>query len=157
MATAAMNAEPDNGGEYKRPDMKSAIKIYKEEVAPKKEHIATIKDDLSDPHKRIKDECHCPRKVLDFLFQLEEMEDAKRDHWLLALREGMRELKLFMPSDLVTQADGTAGADVIPSGNRQRPNLATVGGDSFDEATPEELAAQEGRAGAETAEPQDAA
>lgn len=148
MASAAKEHE-DNGdisGEYKRPDMAAAIKIYKDEIAPKKEHMATIKGDLSEPHKRIKDECHCPRKILDFLFQLDDMEDAKRDHWLLALREGMRELKMFMPSDLVTMADGDAGGEVIPTGER-KPHLVAVEAakDDFDEASDEELAQQAGR------------
>lgn len=141
MARALTDEDTGEGsGEYKRPDMKGAIKIYREEIAPKKEHIATIKGDLSEPHKRIKDECHAPRKVLDFLFQLDDMEDAKRDHYLIALYEGMRELKIFMPSDLVTRAQGVDGLNVIPMGERKAAEMATLG--EFDEATPEELAAQ---------------
>lgn len=151
MATAP---KPEDGegsgitGEYKRPDMAAAIKIYKDEIAPINELISTKKGDLSDPHKRIKNDCNCPRKVLDFLMQLADMEDAKRDHWLLAIREGMRELGMFMPSDLATMADGDAGADVIPTGERSKPTLVAVAadkGDGFEEASEEELAQQEGR------------
>ena len=114
------------GGEYKRPNVKLAIKIYREEVAPKAAHISTIKGDMSDPHKRIKDECNMPRKVLDFLFQLEDMEDAKRDHWLLALNLGLGELNLGLPRDLITLANGDDGAPVVPIGKRSRPVLATL-------------------------------
>lgn len=129
MATAAkIEDEDDTGGEYKRPDAKTAIKIYKEEIAPKNAHMATIRGDLSDPHKRIKDECHFPRSVLDFLVRLDDMEEAKRDHWLLALNLGLSELNLNLPRDLVTIANGEDGGPVIPAGKRAKPKLATIMG-----------------------------
>jgi hypothetical protein len=146
-------------GEYKRPDAKGALKIYRDEIAPKNAHMATIKGDLSDPYKRIKDTCHFPRKVLDFLMTLDGMEDAKRDHFLLAFHSGLEELKLHLPSDLVTMAQGEDGGSVIPFGERKRPQLATLqmgvpsdgsetdladsGEDGFNEADEEELAAQQ--------------
>jgi len=176
MASAAKKEDGEGAGvsgEYKRPDAEAALKIYREEIAPKNAHISTIKGDLSEPYKRIKDKCHFPRKVLDFLMQLDDMEDAKRDHWLLALHSGLGELKLKLPSDLVTMAQGEDGGSVIPFGERQKPQLATLAGDpnlkmgvesdgtetdladagddddvandEFDEATEEELAGQDGR------------
>ena len=176
MASAAQKDDGEGAGiegEYKRPDAKGALKIYREEIAKKNAHIATIKGDLSEPYKRIKEQCHFPRKVLDFLIQLNDMEDAKRDHWLLALNSGLSELRLKLPSDLVTMAQGEDGGSVIPFGERQKPQLATLAGDpnlkmgvesdgtetdladagdddggandEFDEATDEELAGQDGR------------
>lgn len=155
MATAAELEDDDSAGEYHRPDAKRAIKIYKDEIAPKNAHMATIRGDLSDPHKRIKDECHFPRSVLDFLIRLDGMEEAKRDHWLLALNLGLSELELHMPRDLVTISSGSDGSSVIPMGGRKKPQLATIPSDGsetdladaaeFDEATEEELAKQEGR------------
>ena len=125
MATAAKLEEEDSAGEYHRPDAQRAFKIYREEIAPKNAHMATIRGDLSDPHKRIKDECHYPRSVLDFLVRLNDMEEAKRDHWLLALNLGLKELDLRMPRDLVTIAEGKDGEPVIPS-RAKKPSLVAV-------------------------------
>lgn len=152
MAKAAKKDELENGdvsGEYKRPDAKRAVEIFKKEIAPKQAHMATIKGDLSDPYKRIKDDCHFPRKVLDFLFHLEDMDEAKRDHFLLALSLGLVELKLFMPRDLVTEAEGTAGESVVPTGDRSKPKLVTV--DEGFEASEAELAGQKTRPSVEEA------
>lgn len=163
MASAAKlddDGANEGGGEYHKPDAKAALKIYREEIAPKNAQIETISGDLSEPYKRIKDKCHFPRSVLDFLIRLDKMEDAKRDHWLLALHSGLGELRLHLPSDLVTMAQGEDGGSVIPFGERSKARLATLptsapsdgtetdladAGDGFDEATEDELAAQEGR------------
>lgn len=131
-------------GEYKRPDGKLAVEIYKAEIAAKKEHIATIKGDLSEPYKRIKDNANFPKKILELCIQLDEMEDAKRDHWLLALNSGLDALKITMPADLVTMANGEDAGSVIPSGARAKPRL--VGVDDDFEMSEEELAAQKPRA-----------
>ncbi|MFC4255406.1 hypothetical protein GRI97_08205 [Altererythrobacter xixiisoli] len=178
MANAARKEDGEGSGisgEYTRPDAKLAVRIYREEVAPKLAHMATIKGDLSDPHKRIKDEAHFPRKVLDFLVTLDDMEDAKRDHWLIALSEGMKELELVVPTDLVSLADGSAGQSPLPSGARARMSLVTTNpppqpsdgtetdlagedadddddGDDFDEADESELAAQQTRPSTEAAQ-----
>ena len=138
----------DIDGEYKRPDAAAAFKIYRNEISPKQAHMATIKGDLSDPYKRIKDDCHFPRKVMDFLVSLNDMEDAKRDHFLLALNLGMTELKLFMPRDLVTMAGGEDGNNVIPFGEREEDDLTDLANqddDEFHEADEDELARQDAR------------
>lgn len=145
-------------GEYKRPDAKRALKIFNDEIAPKQAHMSTIKGDLSDPYKRIKDECHFPRKVLDFLMTLADMEEAKRDHFLLAMNLGLDELGLHLPRDLVTIAEGDDGGPVVPKVSRPRPQLVQPpahpaddsdllggAGDEFTEASEKELAQQEGR------------
>lgn len=163
MASAAKlddDGAHEGGGEYHKPDAALAFKIYDSEIKAKLAHMATIKGDLSEPHKRIKENAHFPRKVLDFIVSLEDMEDSKRDHFLLALSEGLRHRRLYLPRDLVTIADGDAGGSVIPMGERSKPKLATLpmsapsdgtetdladAGDGFDEASEDELAAQEGR------------
>lgn len=157
MARDAEAGEGDGiSGEYKRPDAARALKIFSDEIAPKHAHMATIKGDLSDPYKRIKDECHFPRKVLDFLVQLEDMEEAKRDHWLLAFRLGCTELKLFVPRDLVTMAQGEDGDDVVPTGERDDDDLLVdedededeqqpLAAEPFSEASEAELEKQQGR------------
>lgn len=155
-------------GEYKRPDAARALKIFNDEIAPKHAHMATIKGDLSDPYKRIKDECHFPRKVLDFLMQLEDMEEAKRDHWLLAFRLGCTELQMFVPRDLVTMAQGEDGDEVVPVGERQEDDLLVdeeedeeeeeelplaAADKTFTEASDEEISRQAGRGRGRTSRP----
>lgn len=140
-------------GEYKRPDAEKALEIFESEIAPKQAHMATIKGDLSDPYKRIKDDCHVPRKILDFAIVIADLEEAKRDHFLLALNLLFKELNVFMPSDLVTMAEGEAGGNVIPLGSKpQSDDLVTLSEDDDDgdgeapfEASEEELAKQQGR------------
>ena len=115
-------------GEYKRPDAAAAFKIYDTEVAPKKSVIAEKTGDLSDPYARIKDQCHYPRRILDFIVSLVGMEDAKRDHNLLALAEGLRVKGMTLPRDLVTMADGTDGDPIIPTAARPKTKLVAVSG-----------------------------
>jgi len=130
--TMAMAEKKEDGegagvsGEYKRPDVAKAFEIYDTEIKPKNAHLSTIKGDLADPHKRIKDDCHFPRGVLNFIVGLESMEDAKRDHHLLALHGALGHRKLTLPEDLVTLAQGKAGDNVVPLGKRARPSLATL-------------------------------
>lgn len=171
MARPKKNRDPESGegggitGEYKRPDAARALKIFEDEIAPKQAHMQTIKGDLSDPYKRIKDDCHFPRTVLEFAIKLADMEQAKKDHFLLALNLIFAELDLTMPRDLVTLASGEADKPIVPEAKakepapaaRPRPTLVSAppvkdhpaddsdlaGG--FTEATAEELAQQEGR------------
>jgi hypothetical protein len=145
--------DPPSGGgvtgEYVRPDAAKAFDIYDKQIAPKKAHISTLTGDCSQPWQDIKDHAHFPRPVMNFLLNLEGIDDdAKRDHYLLALREGLTHRKLFLPTDLVTMANGEDGGDVVPTATRQRPHLTAIDGGGepdFDEASDEELAAQEGR------------
>lgn len=171
MANAAKKEDGEGSGitgEYKRPDAAAAFAIYDKEIAPKQAHRQTLKGDMSDPYSRIKDNCHFPRKILDFTVALEKLEDAKRDHFLLALHEAFKHRGIAMPDDLVTRANGEEGGNVIPMGERAKSQLATLqmgvpsdgteddlarageeigaAKDDFEEASKEELAAQTVRA-----------
>lgn len=149
------NDEDEGGGEYKRPDAALAFKIYDQQIKPKEAHLATIKGDMSEPYQQIKDNAHFPRKVLNFIVALENEEDAKRDHLLLALSEGLKHRKLYLPRDLVTMANGEDGAEIIPLGTRdddellvdedEDEDLPLAAGEDFTEASDEEVAKQEGR------------
>ncbi|KPL67432.1 hypothetical protein SZ64_04520 [Erythrobacter sp. SG61-1L] len=158
MASAARKEDGEGAGisgEYSRPDAERAFEIYDNQIKAKQARLAELRGDLSDPYSLIKDECHFPRKVLDFIVHLENQEDAKRDHMLLALSEGLKHRKLFLPRDLVTLANGEDGNEVIPTGERERPKLATLHGKPADdgfEASEEELAAQKNRPSTETAQ-----
>ena len=125
MASAA-EKQTDNGGEYKKPDAAGAFQIYDREIKAKKAVIAEKTGDLSEPYSRIKDTCNYPRKILDLIIFIEDQEDAKRDHLLLALSAGLKVRKLFMPSDLVTRAEGEDGGDIVPTSSRPRPQLVTL-------------------------------
>lgn len=164
MASAARkDTDEDGGGEYIRPDAEKAFEIYDKQIKPKLAAIAEKKGDLSQPWDDIKEQAHFPRKVMNFIIALENEEEAKRDHLLLALAEGLKLRKLFLPSDLVTMANGEDSGPVVPTGRRTRPQLVTVsdgtetdladaGEMPFDEADEEELAAQQGRPGADSDE-----
>lgn len=126
MATAAKE-KPQNGGEYKRPDAAKAFEIYDKQIKPKLAKIDTARGECSQPWADIKEMANFPRPVMNFLLSLENIDDdAKRDHYLLALADGLKLRKLFLPSDLVTQAQGNAGGEVVPMGERKKPQLATL-------------------------------
>lgn len=163
MAEAAKKEDGEGAGihgEYKRPDAAKAFEIYDKQIKPKLTKIETARGELSQPWQDIKEHAHFPRPVMNFLIMLENIDDdAKRDHFLLALSGGLQHRKLFLPRDLVTMADGQDGAEIVQFGDRQRPQLATLqmgvpsdgtetdlaDAGEFEEASEEELAAQEGR------------
>lgn len=167
---ATAQQEPQNGGEYKRPDAAKAFDIYDKQIKPKLTKIDTARGELSQPWQDIKEHAHFPRPVMNFLISLENIEDeAKRDHYLLALSDGLQHRKLFLPRDLVTMADGNDGAEIVQLGNRKKPQLATLPlgvpsdgtesdlaeageGDDFEEASDDELAAQRDRPSVEQAQ-----
>jgi hypothetical protein len=136
-------------GEYAGPDAAKAFDIYDKQIKPKLAKMDTLKGDLSQPYDDIKSHANFPRKVLNFIIALEAEEDAKRDHMMLALSEGLKHRKLFLPTDLVSMANGEAGGSVIPTEDREDDALSGLDqddeDDDFTESSEEELAAQEGR------------
>lgn len=158
---AAARQEPQNGGEYKKPDAAKAIEIYDRQIKPKLTQINTLKGDLSDPWGDLKEHARISKKDFNYVQGLvDEEDDAKRDHRLLSLYELLKARRIALPSDLVTRAEGIDGASIVPFGERKRPQLATLpmgvpsdgtetdlgdAGDGFTEATDEELAAQRDR------------
>lgn len=161
---AAMAKNDEESGEYQRPDAAKAFEIYDKQIKPKEAHLATIKGDMSEPYQAIKDQAHFPRKVLNFIVGLENEEDAKRDHLMLALSEGLKHRKLFLPRDLVTMAAGEDGGEAVPTGEREDDELlvdedeedggrdqlplaaeSEPAAGSFTEASEEEVSKQAGR------------
>lgn len=134
-------------GEYKRPDAAKAFDIYDKQIAPKLTHLSTLKGDLSQPYDDIKEHANFPRKVLNFIISLDGEEDAKRDHMLLALHEGLKHRGYAVPRDLVTMMEGADGDDIVPAGEREDVDMFSDEDDGEDdfEAPPEELARQAGR------------
>jgi hypothetical protein len=154
MGRPKKNAKPDTEmtgdieGEYKRPNAARAVEIYDEHISPKLTHINTIKGDLKEPWQMLKGEANMPRKEFNYVQSLvEEDDDAKREHRLRALRELLIHYGLTIAPDLVDQANGHNSANVVQLGTASKPFLPGVGDDDDFEASPEELAQQEGRAG----------
>lgn len=150
-----MDAEAGEGaginGEYKRPDAAKAFDIYDKQIAPKLTHLSTLKGDLSQPYDDIKEHANFPRKVLNFIISLDGEEDAKRDHMLLALHEGLKHRGYAVPRDLVTMMEGADGDDIVPAGEREDVDMFSDDGDDDEadeddfEAKPEELTRQTAR------------
>lgn len=147
------NPEPDTEmgagdieGEYKRPNAKRGVEIFEQHISPKLTHINTIKGDLKEPWQMFKDEAHIPRPVFNFVQKLvDEDDDFKRDHMLRALRELLIYYDLTIAPDLVDQANGHNSANIVQFGQRRETGLEGLTGDDDFEASPEELAMQEGR------------
>lgn len=123
----------DISGEYQKPDASRAIEIYDKQIKPKLTHISTLKGDLSQPWDDLKEQSRVPRTVFNFVQKLvDEDDDQKRDHHLLALSELLKARSLFLPRDLATMATGEDGGSAVPSGDRQRPFLASVDSEAED-------------------------
>lgn len=131
MASRATDDTDDGvSGQQPRPDAAKAFEIYDKQIKPKLVKIDTARGECSQPWQDIKEHAHFPRPVMNFIIALENIDDeAKRDHYLLALSEGLRHRELFLPRDLVTMADGAAGGSIVGSESRARPKLATLDGE----------------------------
>ena len=93
---------------------------------------------------------------MNFIVALENMESDKRDHNLLALSEGLKARRIFMPRDLVTMANGEEETNVVPIGQRRDSGLGDLAGemasDEFEEMAESEMAQQAGRPSNEQAQ-----
>ncbi|CDO34069.1 hypothetical protein [Novosphingobium sp. KN65.2] len=159
--------EEEGAGEYKRPDAAKAFEIYDKQIKPKLVRIDTAKGECSQPWQDIKEIANYPREVMNFIIKIDTIEDeAKRDHFLLALSDGLRVRKHFLPRDLVTIARGEDGAELVPTGERdddellvdqdedEGEGLPLAAAEQFTEASEEEVAQQTGRGrGRKKAEP----
>jgi len=156
--------------EVKKPDAKKAFDIYDKQIKPKLAVIDTKRGECSQPWSDIKEHANYPRPVMNFLLALERIDDeAKQQHYLLALSEGLQERGLKLEVDLVMKAEGKTNAAIVPA---EQPNsgdgLATLEdedgsaepgkepGDLPFEASEDELAQQSGRRVREAQEEADA-
>jgi hypothetical protein len=164
-AAASANKEPvmaKNDGdaeEVKKPDAKKAFDIYDKQIKPKLAVIDTKRGECSQPWSDIKEHANYPRPVMNFLLALERIDDeAKQQHYLLALSEGLQERGLKLEVDLVMKAQGKNDAPIVPAEQPAADDgLVTLGdddgaaapGDKPDdlpfEASEDELARQSGR------------
>ncbi|MFD2500827.1 hypothetical protein ACFSTI_20780 [Rhizorhabdus histidinilytica] len=115
-------------GEVPKPDFEMAVKIYREDIRPAQGTVGEAAQEMSTAYKAIKKQAHIQPQAARLAFRLDAMEESKRDDYLRCFRGLLKELKIFMPSDLVdaAQGNGDAGGEVIPIGERRQPQLATV-------------------------------
>ena len=130
-----MAKDDDGPKEYQRPDAAKAFEIYNKQIKPKLAKIDTARGECSQPWQDIKEHANFPRPVMNFLILLENIDDdAKRDHFLLALSDGLKVNKRFLPRDLVTIANGEENQDIVGTEDRDgTDDLATLGEDDEDE------------------------
>ena len=154
MTRAKLNAD-DSGEEIKSMDFAGAVRVYREDIKKAVSKVGEHSQELSTAYKHIKKQCGISSKAAKLAFQLDGMEDFKRDDFLRALNGLMTELGIFMPTDMIDVANGAvAGESAIPTGNRVKPRLVTVGTgdetdladaaeiDEFDAAAPDAVAAE---------------
>lgn len=143
MARAKLKSD-DNGEEIKTMDFAGAIRVYREDIKKAVIKVGQHSQELSTAYKHIKKQCGISSKAAKLAFQLDDMEDFKRDDFLRALNGLMKELGIFMPTDMIDVANGaSAGTSPIPTGTREKPRLVTVGKgdetDLVDAAAPDEF------------------
>ncbi len=126
MARPARKQPDEGGGEVPKMDFKTALKVYREDIKPAVGKVGEHSQELSTAYKFLKKQCHIQSGAAKLAFKLDGMEESKRDDFLRGLNGLLKELRIFMPSDLVDAAQGAAAGDVIPSGERPKPTLVTI-------------------------------
>ena len=127
----ARAAADDDDGLIKEKDFKKAAKIYYGDILPATSKASEYMQEVSTGFKAIKRECGVQSMVAKFVFKLLESEESKQEDALRCLKGLLTEFRLFLPSDLVDAAEGTAGSDVVPSEppaakTRAKPKLVTI-------------------------------
>ncbi|WP_374139456.1 hypothetical protein [Sphingomonas sp.] len=134
------------------PDFGKAVRIYREDIKPAQSKVGEFSQQMSTAYKSLKKDCHIQPQAAKLAFKLDTMEPDKRDDFLRSFKGLLTALNIYMPVDLVDQAEGKGDAkeSVIPIGERQRPKLATVPyqGDDTD-LNPDDASAAEAQQAAE--------
>jgi hypothetical protein len=110
------------------PDFALAVRFYREDIKPAQAKVGEYAQEQSTAYKAIKKQAHIQPQAAKLAFKLDDMEESKRDDFLRSFNGLLKELKIFMPVDLidVAQGKGTTSDAVVPTGQRGRPRLATV-------------------------------
>lgn len=127
MARPKKNDAPING-EVAKPDFDLAVSIYRNDIKPAQSKVGEHAQEMSTAYKEIKKNAHIQPQAARLAFRLDAMEEAKRDDFLRSFKGLMAALNIFMPVDLVDQAQGKGdvGESVVPIGTRAAPKLATI-------------------------------
>lgn len=128
MSRASAKRAAEEASEVIKPDFARAVRLYRNDIKPAMSKQSEHGQEQSTAYKEIKNQCHVQPGAAKQAFALDRMEESKRDDWLRSFRGVLKELKIFMPKDMVDDAEGNddAGGEVVPVGERQRPKLATV-------------------------------
>lgn len=137
----------DNGEEVKQKDYAQAVRIYRQDIKQAVSKVGEFSQELSTAYKAIKKQCGISSKAAKLAFQLDDMEDFKRDDFLRSFNGMLKELGIEAPFDMVDMANESA--------TRERPRLVTISDgtetdladvaeevDEFDAAAPEAVAAE---------------
>lgn len=161
MARAARK-EPDDTGEVKTKDFALAKKLFQQDIAPAVSKAGEAMQEASTGYKAIKKQAHIQPQAAKLAFKLADMEEAKRDDFLRCLGGLLKEFGIEIdPKDMVDQMQSGDGYKRPPMqlvtigtpSTGDETDLADAAEDDF-EATPDELAKQEGRAApTETTDP----
>jgi hypothetical protein len=133
MARAKRKAA-DEVVEIQKPDFDMARRIYLHDIKPAQGKVGEHAQEMSTAYKEVKKAAHIQPQAAKLAFKLVEMEESKRDDYLRSLRGLLTVFRIFIPKDLVDQAEGKGDDDsnVIQFGEAQRPSLATIPSDDSD-------------------------
>jgi hypothetical protein len=131
MARAKRKAA-DEVVEIQKPDFDMARRIYLHDIKPAQGKVSEHAQEMSTAYKEIKKAAHIQPQAAKLSFKLVEMEESKRDDFLRSLNGLLQVFRIFIPRDLVDQAEGKDQSNVIPIGESSRPALATIPSDDSD-------------------------
>jgi hypothetical protein len=116
-----------------KPDFDLAKRIYFGDIKPAQGKVGEHAQEMSTAYKEIKKAAHIQPQAAKLAFKLVEMEESKRDDFLRSFRGLLTVFNIFIPADLVDQAEGKTGeSNVIPIGESAKPQLATIPSDDSD-------------------------
>jgi hypothetical protein len=119
--------------EVMKPDFDLAKRIYFGDIKPAQGKVGEHAQEMSTAYKEIKKAAHIQPQAAKLAFKLVEMEESKRDDFLRSFRGLLTVFNIFIPADLVDQAEGKTGeSNVIPIGESAKPQLATIPSDDSD-------------------------
>jgi len=153
MARTARKSKDDDTGEVKAKDFALAKKLYHGDIKPAVSKVGEAMQEASTAFKSIKKQANIQPAAAKLAFKLAEMEDAKRDDFLRCLGGLLAEFNIdIKPTDMVDlmqsgddYARPKPDLSLVTLSDGEETDLADAAGDDFDEASPEELAQQEGR------------
>jgi hypothetical protein len=130
--------------EVLKPDFDLARRIYFNDIKPAQGKVGEHAQEMSSAYKELKRNAHIQPQAARMAFRLIDMEESKRDDFLRSLNGLLQVFRIFIPRDLVDQAEVKPDADnVIPIGDSPRPSLATIPSDDSDLAGDDTLEAAE--------------
>lgn len=127
MARPKKAQEGTINGEVPKPDFDLADKIHREDIAPANKEQKRAMKEASDGWKSVKRDARVHVGGARTAFKVAEMEEAEQQAWLRSFAGVLRKRNVSLHADLADQAEGQTGElPIVPTGQRQRPQLATV-------------------------------